>query len=411
MAEPIDPFKAQALAFEASSVFTPSAPINDKALFAGRIDQIRQVIDVVNQRGQHAIIFGERGVGKTSLANVLADFLSGGPVIVVRRINCDTGDSYDSVWKKIFEEIQFQQVAQVGGFGSVSQRPRSDAMAEIISPDVVRRQLTLWSNQSQPVLVIDEFDRIDDRYRTIFADTIKTLSDNAVRATVVFVGVADNVENLISGHESIQRALAQIKMPRMSEVEIREIITTGLTRLGMTIEPRVLSRIAVLSQGLPHYAHLLGLHSTRAALDRLTGNIDMAVLDTAIRAAVGGVQQSIRSAWQKATLSSRKDNLFADVLLACALAEVDDLGTFASQDVRVPMQGITGKPYDIPAFAQHLNEFSDDKRGNILKKIGGGRRFRYLFTNPLMPPYVIMRGFSDGKVSGELLDTLVVNSF
>lgn len=406
MAEPIEPRKAQALAFEASSVFTPSAPINDKALFAGRIDQIRQVIDVVNQRGQHAIIFGERGVGKTSLANVLADFLSGGPAIVVRRVNCDTGDSYDSVWKKIFEEIQLQQVAQIGGFGGISQRPRSDATAEIISPDVVKRQLTLWSSQSHPVLVIDEFDRIDDRYRTIFADTIKTLSDNAVRSTVVFVGVADNVENLISGHESIQRALAQIKMPRMSEVEIREIITTGLTRLGITIDPNVLSRIAVLSQGLPHYAHLLGLYSTRAALDQFTVNIDMSVLDAAIRAAVGGVQQSIRSAWQKATLSSRKDNLFADVLLACALAELDDLGTFASQDVRVPMQGITGKPYDIPAFAQHLNEFSDDKRGNILKKIGGGRRFRYHFTNPLMPPYVIMRGFSDGKVTGNLLDSL-----
>jgi Cdc6-like AAA superfamily ATPase len=406
MRHPLDHLTAQTLAIEASSVFTPSAPINDKTLVAGRIAQVRQVIDAVNQRGQHAIIFGERGVGKTSLANVLADFLSGGPAIVLRRINCDAGDSYDTVWKKIFEEIQFQQVAQIGGFGGFSQRPRSDATAELISPDTVRRQLTIWSSQSHPILVIDEFDRIDDRYRTIFADTIKTLSDHSVAATVVFVGVADNVENLISGHESVQRALAQIKMPRMSETEIKEIISTGLTRLGMTIDPSVLSRIAVLSQGLPHYAHLLGLHATRAALDRLTLNIDMPILDLAIKAAVGGVQQSIRSAWQKATLSSRKDNLFADVLLACALAELDDLGTFASQDVRSPMRSITGKPYDIPAFAQHLNEFSDVKRGNILKKIGGGRRFRYHFTNPLMPPYVIMRGFSDGKVTGALLDAV-----
>jgi hypothetical protein len=410
MPEPLDFLTAQRIAIEASSVFTPSAPINDKALFAGRIDQVRLVIDAINQRGQHAIIYGERGVGKTSLANVLADFLSGGLSIILRRINCDTGDSYDSVWKKVFAEIQFQQVAQIGGFAGISQRQRSDATEEIISPDVVRRQLTIWSSQSHPVLVIDEFDRIDDRYRTIFADTIKTLSDHAVAATVVFVGVAGNVEDLISGHESVQRALAQIKMPRMSEAEIKEIITTGLTRLGMSIDANVLSRIAVLSQGLPHYAHLLGLHATRAALDELMLNVNMPVLDAAIKAAVGGVQQSIRSAWQKATLSSRKDNLFADVLLACALAEMDDLGTFASQDVRSPMRAVTGKAYDIPAFAQHLNEFSEGKRGNIIKKIGGGRRFRYHFTDPLMPPYVIMRGFADGKVTAALLDNIAEQS-
>ena len=73
------------------------------------------------------------------------------------------------------------------------------------------------------------------------------------------------------------------------------------------------------------------------------------------------------------------------------------------------MQAITGKPYDIPTFAQHLNEFSDAKRGNILKKIGASRRFRYRFTSPLMPPFVIMRGFADGKVNSALLESIAAN--
>jgi hypothetical protein len=98
--------------------------------------------------------------------------------------------------------------------------------------------------------------------------------------------------------------------------------------------------------------------------------------------------------------------LFADVLLSCALARSDDMGTFAAQDVRAPMKVVTGKPYEIPAFAQHLNEFSEIKRGNILKKQGQNRRFRYRFTNPLMPPFVIMKGFSDKKVTTEVLKQL-----
>jgi DNA-binding NtrC family response regulator len=65
MSVAIDIAAAQVRAIEAGTVFTPSAPINDKALFAGRIDQVRQVMDAVSQRGRHAVIYGERGVGKT----------------------------------------------------------------------------------------------------------------------------------------------------------------------------------------------------------------------------------------------------------------------------------------------------------------------------------------------------------
>jgi len=51
-----------------------------------------------------------------------------------------------------------------------------------------------------------------------------------------------------------------------------------------------------------------------------------------------------------------------------------------------------GKPYDIPAFAQHLNDLSESGRGPVLQKKGSTRRFRYRFINPLLQPYVIMKG-------------------
>ena len=51
-----------------NGAFTPGAPIDSRDLFAGRTRQIDKAINTIFQRGQHAIIFGERGVGKTSLA-------------------------------------------------------------------------------------------------------------------------------------------------------------------------------------------------------------------------------------------------------------------------------------------------------------------------------------------------------
>src|SRR5688500_10289417 len=92
-------------AFEAGRVFRPNTPISEKDLFAGRVDQMRRVLDAVNQEGQHAVIFGDRGVGKTSLANVLSQFFQGG-VVLAPRVNCDGSDTFDRLWRKVFEQIE-----------------------------------------------------------------------------------------------------------------------------------------------------------------------------------------------------------------------------------------------------------------------------------------------------------------
>ena len=64
-----------ALIFQTGAVFTPGAPINEKELFSGRRDQVLKIVDAVSQRGCHAILYGERGTGKTSLSNMITAFL------------------------------------------------------------------------------------------------------------------------------------------------------------------------------------------------------------------------------------------------------------------------------------------------------------------------------------------------
>jgi len=54
--------------------------------------------------------------------------------------------------------------------------------------------------------------------------------------TLVAVGVGDSVDSLISGHVSIQRNLAQVRMPRMNGEEIEGILDKGLDNLGLKIE-------------------------------------------------------------------------------------------------------------------------------------------------------------------------------
>lgn len=390
----------QAKAFEAGRVFTPTSPINAQELFAGRDEQLRQISDVIGQVGQHAILYGERGVGKTSLANVFASYL-GRQNVLAPRINCDATDTFDSVWRKALEQVALTKtVASIGFTADARTVPieASQLLGAEATPDSVRRCMAMLGQHFLPVFVIDEFDRLPGDVRRTFADTIKALSDHSVPATLLLVGVADSVDELIAEHQSVQRALAQVRMPRMSQRELEALLDKGIAKLGMTIQSAAKRRIVKLSQGLPHYAHLLALHATRAALDSHSVDVAGEHVKSALARALTSTQQSVLSSYERAVRSARKENLFAKVLLACAMSETNDLGEFAPQDIRPNLEKIAGKWLDIPSFAQHLKEFTETKRGPVLHKSGIPRLYRYKFIDPLLQPYVIMQGVEVGLI-------------
>jgi Cdc6-like AAA superfamily ATPase len=375
---------------EAAQVFSPGAPIDERELFAGRAEQLRDLINAVYQRGQHAIIFGERGVGKTSLANIFTTVMHS-PVskVIAARVNCDGATNFHGLWRKAFTELELELD------GNIDRNT---------GPDDIRRLLSRISRNTVPIIVFDEFDRLPSgKTTTLLADTIKGLSDHSVSTTIVIVGVADSVGDLLREHASIGRPLVEIPMPRMSDDEIDELISKRVARLGMTMTASVLPQIVKYSQGLPHYAHLMGLYACQEAARGRTRSIGPRHLQESIKNCIAKAQQSIRDAYHRATSSPRSDNLFKEVLLACSLAKTDDLGFFAATDVVEPMNQIMkiySSPihYDIPSFARHLKEFCGDDRGKLLERRGVTRRFRYRFRDPLMQPFVTLQGVASGML-------------
>jgi len=397
-----------------SFVFTPSAPIDSKELFAGRTKQASQLLNAIFQRGQHAVIYGERGVGKTSLANILSDLVQAATnssefkfQFQAVRFNCAANSTFDSIWHGVFRELSFAIHANDPGFAgeATTQSISLDKLLpERVASEDVRYALQRLGRKA--IIVIDEFDRISDRKATgLLADTIKSLSDHSVDATIIVIGVADSIDELIAEHKSIERALVQIPMPRMSKPELYEIADNGLKRVGMVIDERAKDELAILSQGLPHYMHSLTRFSAHAALDEERMKVDMPDVEKAISLAIENAQQSIVSAYHRAT-NSPHQNMYAEVLLAAALAENDDLCSFAAGDLREPLHLITKKQYRIDRYMRHLNALSKNDRGPVLRKTGQRRRFRFRFIDPLMEPYVLLKGIHDEMILPSELATI-----
>ena len=343
---------------------------------------MRRLIDVANQEGQHAIIYGERGVGKTSLANVLSSHLEPftSETIASAKVNCSRESTYKQIWNSLFRHVGL---------------PMKDEFSDLTLDDVFD---TLRGDDTRKlILIVDEFDRIEDPdVDSLFADTIKTLSDFNVDTTLILVGVADDVDDLIAEHESINRCLVQIPLPRMPLDELKEILIAGIEAVGMEISQDAISQVCTVSLGLPHYVHALGLTSGRVAIDGRRTDIDTGDVRSAMNTLVSESQQTILRQFDMAVASPRRQNFYFQVLLACALSPTDQLGYFRPADVREPYSHIMGQRQDIASFARHLQGLCTDNRGAVLHRFGGPRRYRYRFSDPIMQPYVLMRGLDSG---------------
>ena len=402
-----------------AQIFKPAAPTDDQRLFRGRREQLARLLSVSGAPGQHAIIFGERGIGKTSLSNMVRDaFISTAPDATVSvRIACTVEDDFASLWRKLpgrltreIEKPARTHLAELIDSNIIDQV--EDAFLDDPTPESVGRMLSKLSDRARLLIVIDELDRMDVfAAGAKLADLIKQLSDDIVPCTLILVGVADNVSELIAGHASIDRCLIPVSMPRMTPSELSEIVEEGFAAFGertdtqISITDNSVAAIASLSQGFPYYTHLLASAVGRRAIEESRDSIEFEDVFKALLVAKDDAEPSIREAYYNATLAARIDATFEHTLIACALAIPDRMGYFTASDVCGPLSYIRGVPRKNSDFNTHLKRFSNDNP-IVLDAKTATRTPRYRFSNPLMRPYAMMCGLSNGILKRDFLDKI-----
>lgn len=374
-------------------VFSPISPIQERDFFFGRINQLEKIADAINENGQHAILYGERGVGKTSLANIMSkSYTNLYPV----KITCDRQDTFKTLWERAFESIQFSKTTTGLGFNSQQITEIVNLKGQITNiPNLRANQLVNIINSFgnfKTLFIFDEFDNINnEKTRAAFADLIKSLSDNNSNTTIVLVGIADSIENLIGNHQSLERCLKQVKMPRMKPEEGTEIIVNGLRKLEIKIEKKIIDKIIEFSSGFPHYIHLLCKYGAKELIKNNKDVFSEAYLTIAIREGIENTSEQLRISFRKAILTSNSSNKWRDLIYACANCNLDEFNAFTISDVVCQYNAITNGKTKNNDLNYNLNKLTTEDRGEILTKLGKGMSTRYCFKNPMMRAFVKLK--------------------
>ena len=370
------------------NAFTPTQPKRQGRLFAGRVRELARVISAIEEERAHVVIYGDRGFGKTSLSNIVADAAVSAGFHVVRG-SCGSEMTFEDVFRTMLQGIP----------GRLARRPRGSGITTehfgqyLPSGTFGAMELTEALGHldiDHVILVIDEFDRVvNDAFRVHLAEAIKNLSDEGVRVTFFIVGVSSSLESLLGKHPSIQRNVVGVHLPLMSAEDLWRIITAGAEVAGLEFGDEVRRSIVGMSRGLPYFTQLLCFHAGRRAIERDSRWVEREDLRTAVDRAVEEADHLVIDCYDRANRAD-KNAFMTDVLYAAARAPCDPFGRFSAEDAAEIRAAADGEEIPILTMRRALASLSSDERP-MLEKHPGAAETRFSFNHQTMPQYILAR--------------------
>ena len=406
------------------NVFTPAREVQDVDRFAGRENELNALSLALQSKGAQIVLYGQRGVGKSSLARQLIRLASNDSSIVSRLttsphealdfipiyIACDdsvaniealllrllTNEDALAPWLP-FKVVEKQSSGEIGAKFSVKVielgGKKGDSIterAQEIEADITstfinacRSVVKSGAAKHGLLLVIDEFDRVKNKDG--MASLLKTLGPEGV--TFALVGVATTVQDLVTDHESVARQLADGSIPvaPMSSDEMNEIFDRAERLLEETVSFRKDARqwMIKIARGHPFYIHLVGKHALLRALASSANVVtEMSSRDALSDIALKGSAPIQEAAYKKAIGHSYTREFVLKKFADRIEDEIHTTELYAGLSKELGIE--TG------AVSVYVGHLASEKHGAVLSKT---RDRYYQFSDSLFKAYAAARPF------------------
>ncbi len=373
--------------------FTPTQPKQVIRLFAGRRRELRWIVAAIEEWTAHVVIYGERGFGKSSLANIVVDIARQAGVTALN-CACSSETTFEEMCRGFLRELPLPYRAGSGRQPGRHQADRTFADLLPAGPfgaaelTEVLRNLT----EGHAIFRLDEFDRVrDPALKGQLAEAIKNLSDAGARVTFLIVGVAEDLDELVGKHPSIQRNVAAIHLTLMNEEDVYKLIRAGEEAAGLVFEDEVREKILALSQGLPYQAQLLCLQSGLVAIKDGLRRVRPEHMTRAIEQVIALAPRGVKRGYERAFPGPAREAARATAF-AAALSPCDEYGYFGLNDlIRSGRANVRPDSLATNTLAARLEDLASETNGPAIFKTrgdNGGRK--YAFIDPLLRAFIVM---------------------
>lgn len=403
------PFPEDEFAERMARVLSPSHAIQTPELLKGRAEHLGEIRKAWYQPGRQIFIHGFRGVGKTSLAQTAAfqrQSSDGVPIL----LTCEGQATFFRIMADLFsrafpndprvvkEKLDSGLKARLGSLSvearSSIERARPPVPTSLNEAVDISEFVAAMHSQT-PVVVIDEFDQLTDRAeQALFANFVKQVGDRGIPLRLIFCGIGESIDNFFGAHESTYRYFHTVKLERLDWEPRFDIVQTAADALGINVDNNTITRIARVSDGFPHFIHLIceKLFWSVFEMGNTTATPDN--YETAVEKAVAVIEPHLKVPYEKATRKYSND--CEEVLWAVAddhQLQRPSREILASYNRIMAVKSRGKKTLSQEQFRTRMNALKGDAHGAILV---GTRAGWYEFREKMMRGYARLRAAQEG---------------
>jgi hypothetical protein len=410
------------------NAFRPAQEVDDPKFFAGRARQIADLTDALHLIGSTPLIYGARGLGKTSLALQMMGIAQGAVELLSAQglqdralneserylvifVTCtDATRDFDGLVQELInaaEEADFPEPESTYKAKHFAERTTTQKIAlkffeaqssrkfipeearpsyQNLSPTEKLQHLIYLIGEvyHQPVLfIIDELDRLQNTQG--LASFIKATSTEY--AKFALVGISSSIGDLLADHQSISRSLVPVQVPIMEELELRQIVWNAQRYLhdqglGIIFGRPASTNIVESATGFPWLVHVLGQSSLLRAVEAGRSEVNSAdVLDTVYELPKNRFAQQFSDAYSNIVRGSIQRET---VLRAFANSFVDDISTSTVYQILRTKLGVKNP-------SSYKAQLSSPQFGSVIYTPAGRHRGEIRFSDPIFKIYIRLR--------------------
>lgn len=265
------------LSIDRESPFQPGKPVSPH-YFKGRYSSIQKILRYYNNARhndvQHFFLTGKKGIGKTSLAEFVKQYLEDKGNALGIYVSNKGQHSLEALVTSIFEaflnnvEEGFFERSFKSLFGQTESvefmdtkirfKPDEETSKDLVASFqyILNEIIEEFDDYDCIFLVIDDINGLSDQEEFVnwykrFADTIEVDDSFNMPLYILFAGYPEKFDNLVLQDLSFGRIFHYEEISNLEDGDVREFFINAFDSVGMKCEKDALELLILFSQGSP----------------------------------------------------------------------------------------------------------------------------------------------------------------